>query len=268
MKRLALSYLAIIILASLAITVDPMGWLKKPSPRVEAEAAAERPSPVRSAPDTAAAVSSPAVTPAEAIASDLETTTAQVLAGLANPAAAPPAAPAGGDAVLSAMSASALAGLRSFRAPAVAAAPPVTLQRLVTQALREGQSDAYIDALVNEAAGRGEIAAPPGLVTAEGRVDTAVLLASIVARAQGAELEEGDASDPDADALLAALPRAATQDVLHLVQPGESLGGLALRYYGDAGKYPVIYDANRRILSGPDRIAVGQRLVVPALSRL
>ena len=77
--------------------------------------------------------------------------------------------------------------------PAAAPAAPASgLQALVAQALREGQSDSYIDALVNEAAGRGEFSVPKALVTNDGRVDTATILASIVSQARSCRMWEGE----------------------------------------------------------------------------
>ncbi|QYK39871.1 MAG: LysM peptidoglycan-binding domain-containing protein [Paracoccaceae bacterium] len=273
MKRLAIIYLAIVVLASLAITVDPLKWLvlsrdtagtaTPPPAKAEAE-----PVLARAATDPAAVAPAPAPAPAPRTpaVSDLEATTAAVLAGLAGPQAAPaPAPPGGGDDAMAAMSLAALSGLRGLTARPDAT-PQVTLQGIVSQALRQGQSDAYIDALVNEAVGSGAVSAPAGLVTAEGRVDTAVLLAAIVARSQAEDLGEGDAADPTAE--IAALPSASATDVTYTVAPGDSLGALALRFYGDAARYPAIFEANRRVLSAPDRIAVGQKLLIPALSRL
>lgn len=54
---------------------------------------------------------------------------------------------------------------------------------LVVQALKQGQNDAYIDTLVNAAATAGTITVPQILVTSDGRVDTHVLLASIITQA-------------------------------------------------------------------------------------
>ncbi|MGL6211024.1 MAG: LysM peptidoglycan-binding domain-containing protein [Paracoccaceae bacterium] len=141
------------------------------------------------------------------------------------------------------------------------------LAAMVAQALREGQSDADIDALVNQAAGQGAITVPAMLVTAEGRVDTAVLLATIVARSHGAEHGEGDASS-QADVVLTpeAAAIAAGSDVTYTVQIGDSLGSLALRFYGDSALHPVIYDANRGLMASPDSLAVGQVLIIPGRS--
>jgi nucleoid-associated protein YgaU len=255
MKRLALGYLALVLVASVAISVDPMGWLNndvgKTPPPAAPQAVAEAP------------VAAPAL---RTDGADLEATTAAILAELSGRAA--PAAPPAADDALQAMSLAALSGLRNRSAPAAPASTADTLQGIVTQALREGQSDAYIDALVNEAAGAGAVSVPAMLVTPEGRVDTAVLLATLVARSQEADLGEGDAADPGAEADVAALPGPSAGDVSYTVQPGDSLGALALRFYGDAARYTVIFEANRRSLSAPDRIAVGQRLVIPRISGL
>ena len=49
----------------------------------------------------------------------------------------------------------------------------------------------------------------------------------------------------------------------YTVQEGDSLGGIAQNFYGDAAYYKVIFEANRRLLSSPNRIKVGQRLRIP-----
>lgn len=59
------------------------------------------------------------------------------------------------------------------------------LQGLLVQALTEGQSNAYIDALLNTAAARGEFALPRQLTTAAGRLDTETLLMALVRQSQG-----------------------------------------------------------------------------------
>jgi nucleoid-associated protein YgaU len=51
----------------------------------------------------------------------------------------------------------------------------------------------------------------------------------------------------------------------HEVKSGESLSKIAKHYYGDAMKYPKIYEANRNILDNPDMIHPGQMLVIPNL---
>ena len=51
----------------------------------------------------------------------------------------------------------------------------------------------------------------------------------------------------------------------HTVVSGDTLGKIAKTYYGNAMKYPVIFDANKPMLSHPDKIYPGQVLRIPAL---
>lgn len=51
----------------------------------------------------------------------------------------------------------------------------------------------------------------------------------------------------------------------HTVVSGDTLGKIAKTFYGDAMKYPVIFEANKPMLSHPDKIYPGQVLRIPAL---
>jgi LysM repeat protein len=79
------------------------------------------------------------------------------------------------------------------------------------------------------------------------------------------ELEEPPAKPEKAPA--ATEPTAAEGDLLEVyeVVSGDTLGAIAKRYYGDAGKYPTIFEANRDILDDPNLIKVGQKLKIPRI---
>lgn len=49
----------------------------------------------------------------------------------------------------------------------------------------------------------------------------------------------------------------------YVVQPGDTLGKISVRFYGTANGYLKIYDANRDRLSSPSAITVGQELIIP-----
>ena len=51
----------------------------------------------------------------------------------------------------------------------------------------------------------------------------------------------------------------------HTIKSGETLGGIAKKYYGNASKYAIIFKANTNILKNPDVIRPGQELVIPNL---
>jgi nucleoid-associated protein YgaU len=53
--------------------------------------------------------------------------------------------------------------------------------------------------------------------------------------------------------------------VFYPVEKGDTLSAIAKRLYGDANKYPKIFEANRPMLSHPDKIYPGQVLRVPPL---
>ncbi|MGV6845666.1 MAG: peptidoglycan-binding protein LysM [Lutibacter sp.] len=55
------------------------------------------------------------------------------------------------------------------------------------------------------------------------------------------------------------------QAQFHTVVKGDYLSKIAKKYYGDAMKYPVIFEANKPMLTDPDKIYPGQVLRIPNL---
>ena len=51
----------------------------------------------------------------------------------------------------------------------------------------------------------------------------------------------------------------------HDVVRGDTLSAIAKKFYGDANKYPVIFEANNPMLTHPDNIYPCQKLSIPAL---
>ncbi|MFO1326862.1 MAG: peptidoglycan-binding protein LysM [Rubrivivax sp.] len=49
----------------------------------------------------------------------------------------------------------------------------------------------------------------------------------------------------------------------HTVASGDNLSKIAKKFYGDANKYPLIFEANRPMLTHPDKIYPGQMLRIP-----
>ncbi|MEM6305963.1 MAG: LysM peptidoglycan-binding domain-containing protein [Pseudomonadota bacterium] len=50
---------------------------------------------------------------------------------------------------------------------------------------------------------------------------------------------------------------------IYVVEPGDSLAYISLQFYGRPNDYDRIFQANREILTSPDRIQIGQRLIIP-----
>jgi nucleoid-associated protein YgaU len=49
----------------------------------------------------------------------------------------------------------------------------------------------------------------------------------------------------------------------YTVESGDTLGAIAKRFYGNAGKYMIIFEANRPMLEDPNKIYPGQVLRIP-----
>ncbi|MDW8845878.1 peptidoglycan-binding protein LysM [Erwinia sp. MMLR14_017] len=57
--------------------------------------------------------------------------------------------------------------------------------------------------------------------------------------------------------------QAATESKFYTVKKGDTLSAISKEVYGDAGKYNKIFEANKPMLSHPDKIYPGQTLRIP-----
>ena len=55
----------------------------------------------------------------------------------------------------------------------------------------------------------------------------------------------------------------AQEFITYVVQAGDSLSAIALKYYGDAKRWTEIWEANKDKVPDPNLIAVGQELRIP-----
>src|SRR5262249_3965453 len=49
----------------------------------------------------------------------------------------------------------------------------------------------------------------------------------------------------------------------YVVKPGDTLSSISKHFYGSAGKYMQIFDANKELLNDQNTISVGQELTIP-----
>ena len=130
----------------------------------------------------------------------------------------------------------------------------------VLTAVRLGLSEEKIQEIISDAANNGTINVPEAMQTADGKIDTRTLVQSLVKEALAQSNEEPPAELVE-DKPVAKLER----NIIYTVESGDSLAYLAMQFYGKPDAYRVIYNANRSKISSPDKIQIGQRLVIPAI---
>lgn len=62
-------------------------------------------------------------------------------------------------------------------------------------------------------------------------------------------------------------PRPEEETEFYTVKKGDSLSKIAKAYYGNAMKYPVIFEANREVIKNADLIYPGQVLRIPKIAK-
>ncbi|MBU2981543.1 LysM peptidoglycan-binding domain-containing protein [Lentibacter algarum] len=228
----------------------------------------ETPANIGAKPETKAALVVDAESQAPAVDDLTATVLASLQAGASQPDAATTATTASAataatpeDDVLRSLTSSVLSGLKSNSADSAS-----SMERLVVQALKQGQSDSYIEAMINAAADAGDIVVPSALRTGEGNVDTGTLLAELVRKSDPDAEQPAPVSHQEGVEVRVVQRANETRHYnFYTVQPGDSLGAIAHRIYGDAAFYKVIFEANKKFLSRPDKIRVGLRLTIPEL---
>lgn len=149
------------------------------------------------------------------------------------------------------------------------------LTALVNKAMSKGKSSDYvlklIDAALKESGGASlaDIAKKTG-----GKIDMQALLQNIVARAAaggtrgGADDDylntikaEAEQTELSGKTPVKAVARQGGRMIT--IQPGDTLGTIAMKYYGSVSMWRKIYEANRDVLSNPDIIPKGRKLRLP-----
>lgn len=58
-------------------------------------------------------------------------------------------------------------------------------------------------------------------------------------------------------------PEEVSKDEFYEIKKGDTLGAIAKQFYGNASQYMCIFEANREIISDPDKIYPGQKIRIP-----
>lgn len=97
-------------------------------------------------------------------------------------------------------------------------------------------------------------------LTLSGKVDTLEVKNKIIVAAGNID----GISEVEDLLVLKTLPEEAEpEEQFYTVQKGDTLSKIARQFYGNANKYPVIFEANKPMLKSPDLIYPGQMLVIP-----
>jgi nucleoid-associated protein YgaU len=67
----------------------------------------------------------------------------------------------------------------------------------------------------------------------------------------------------DVDAKGLQVPAPPEKVEYYVIQKGDTLSKIAKHYYGDANKYPRIFEANREVIKDADLIFPGQKIRIP-----
>lgn len=122
--------------------------------------------------------------------------------------------------------------------------------------------------LLRKAGEDGLIDIPASLNTAEGTVDMDTLLFNLVQTSLASDgTVDGAEAAREMSRRAFAASSAKTRDVkgerVYVVESGDSLAYISLQFYGKPSEFDRIFEANRSVLSSPDRIQIGQRLIIP-----
>ena len=119
-----------------------------------------------------------------------------------------------------------------------------------------------------------EVTFDKGIVGLKGECDSAATLqrcALMAGNVQGVvdvyagKMTVAASASPAAAAKSAAATKPVAEEAVefYVIQAGDTLGKLAKKYYGNASKYPRIFEANRGVIEDPNKIYVGQRIRIP-----
>lgn len=124
-----------------------------------------------------------------------------------------------------------------------------------------------LENLLATAAANGDIEVSQSISTSDGSVDSQTLLFDLVQRS----LEDGNDKEIAAAqemrrrafAASAAKTEVIGGDRYYTVEAGDSLAYISLQFYGNTNAFETIFQANRSKIASPDKIQIGQRLLIP-----
>ena len=102
-----------------------------------------------------------------------------------------------------------------------------------------------------------EVSVQDGVATLSGEADSAIALEKAVLMTGNIE----GISQVRVDDLTA--PAATEKVEYYVIKSGDTLSGIAAKFYGKGSLYPRIFEANREVIKNPDLIYPGQKIRIP-----
>ena len=93
----------------------------------------------------------------------------------------------------------------------------------------------------------------------KGDREQAILIAGNIQGVEKVVAEQLNAPPPPPEAP----PEPEPKEEFYEIQKGDTLSGIAKRYYGNAMQYTRIFEANRQVIEDPDKIYPGQKIRIP-----
>ncbi len=138
------------------------------------------------------------------------------------------------------------------------------------------EDQAQLERLLSSAADAGMIAFNASVKGSDGSFDGKIILFDLIERAlvhgtpeerhTGAQIKEDALAllGTSNSAIAEAAPANASGQRVYKVEAGDSLAYIALQFYGNTNAYLRIFEANRDKLSSPEKIQIGQELIIPS----
>lgn len=143
-----------------------------------------------------------------------------------------------------------------------------THDRIVLKTVNADLTSQTMATVLHQAAKDGIIQIPASISTSDGDVDMDTMIFNLVQTSlmRDGTMEASEAAREMSRRAFAAAPaktRRVEGEQVYVVEAGDSLAYISLQFYGRPSDYGRIFEANRNILSSPDKIQIGQRLIIP-----
>jgi nucleoid-associated protein YgaU len=102
-----------------------------------------------------------------------------------------------------------------------------------------------------------EVSVQDGVASLSGTADSAQAMEKAVLMAGNIQ----GVTEVKADNLTA--PAATEKVEYYVIKSGDTLSGVATKFYGNGSLYPRIFEANREVIKNPDLIYPGQKIRIP-----